>query len=68
MMLEAGVKMAIDRSHANHSNVVSVTSDLVCSLHRGLLEGFVDEVGGAQVVSFNSVAHRLPCRSEIAVT
>ena len=33
MMLEAGVKMAIDRSHANHSNVVSVTSDLVCSLH-----------------------------------
>ena len=33
MMLEAGVKMAIDRSHANHSNVVSVTSDLVFSLH-----------------------------------
>lgn len=33
MMLEAGVKMAIDRSHANHSNILPVTSDLVCSLH-----------------------------------
>lgn len=33
MMLEAGVKMAIDRSHVNHSNILPVTSDLVCSLH-----------------------------------
>lgn len=33
MMLEAGTKMAIERSHASHPNVVSVTSDLVCSLH-----------------------------------
>jgi hypothetical protein len=31
-----------------------------------MLEGFVDEVGGAQVVSFNDLAHRLPCRSQIA--
>ena len=33
MMLEAGVKMAIYRSHVNHSNILPVTSDLVCSLH-----------------------------------
>ncbi len=41
--------------------------ELVCSLHRGLLEGFVDEVGGATVVSFSDLADRTPCSSQIAV-
>lgn len=41
--------------------------DLVCSLHRGQVEGFVDAHGGATVVDFHGLAHRLPCQVEIAL-
>jgi predicted ArsR family transcriptional regulator len=40
--------------------------DLVCSLHHGLVNGFVEEFGGGEVVSFNDLAHRPPCQVEIA--
>lgn len=40
--------------------------DLVCSLHRGLVEGFVDARGDARVVEFHDLADRTPCRVEIA--
>lgn len=36
--------------------------DLVCSLHRGLVEGFVDAMGDASVGEFCSLAHRTPCQ------
>ena len=36
--------------------------DLVCSLHRGLVAGFVDEMGDAEARSFCTVADRTPCR------
>jgi predicted ArsR family transcriptional regulator len=52
-------------THCPFAEMAAAQPELVCSLHRGLLEGFVDEVGGAQVVSFHSVADRTPCRSEI---
>ena len=40
--------------------------DLVCSLHRGLVEGFADARGDGRVVEFHDLAHRAPCRVEIA--
>jgi len=40
--------------------------DLVCGLHRGLVTGFVAEMGDTHVVEFCSVAHRTPCQVEIA--
>jgi predicted ArsR family transcriptional regulator len=43
-------------------------SDLVCGLHCGLIEGMVEGRGGAEVVAFNSLAHRVPCQVELAVT
>ncbi len=36
--------------------------DLVCSLHHGLIAGFVDRMGDAEVRSFCTVADRTPCR------
>ena len=36
--------------------------DLVCSLHRGLVEGFVDAMGDASVGEFCTLAHRTPCQ------
>jgi predicted ArsR family transcriptional regulator len=39
--------------------------DLVCSLHRGLVEGFADTRGDARVVAFHDLADRNPCQVEI---
>jgi predicted ArsR family transcriptional regulator len=35
---------------------------LVCHLHRGLIEGFVDAVGGLAVEGFGTLVDRAPCR------
>ena len=41
--------------------------ELVCGLHRGLVEGFVDTRGGGSVVEFHDLSHRAPCQVEIAL-
>jgi predicted ArsR family transcriptional regulator len=40
--------------------------ELVCSLHRGLVEGFVEARRGGEVVEFHDIADRTPCQVEIA--
>jgi predicted ArsR family transcriptional regulator len=40
--------------------------DLVCALHRGLVTGFVAQMGDAAVTEFCPLASRTPCR--VAVT
>ena len=40
--------------------------DLVCSLHRGLVAGFVAQMGDAEVAEFCSLAHRTPCQVSLA--
>jgi predicted ArsR family transcriptional regulator len=42
--------------------------EVVCSLHRGLVEGLVAGSGDAEVVAFNDLVHRPPCQVEIAPT
>lgn len=49
--------------HCPFADLARAEPDLVCSLHRGMLEGFVDEVGGARVVDFHDLAHRAPCQA-----
>jgi hypothetical protein len=34
----------------------------VCNLHRGLVEGFVEAVGGAGIQGFGTLVDRAPCR------
>jgi predicted ArsR family transcriptional regulator len=40
--------------------------EVVCGLHRGLIEGFVDAYGGGVVVDFGSLVDRRACRVELA--
>jgi predicted ArsR family transcriptional regulator len=40
--------------------------DLVCSLHRGLVAGFVAHMGDAEVAEFCPLAHRTPCQVSVA--
>lgn len=54
-------------THCPFAELAESAPEVVCSLHRGLLEGFVDEVGGAQVVAFHDLADREPCLAQLAV-
>ena len=40
--------------------------ELVCSLHHGLVDGFVDRMGDTQVREFCQLASRTPCRVSVA--
>ncbi len=39
--------------------------DLVCGLHRGLVEGLVEGVGDGRVVAFRSLVDRSPCQVDL---
>ena len=41
--------------------------ELVCNLHRGFIEGFVDELGEGSVVDFRTLADRDPCHVDLVV-
>lgn len=45
--------------------LATVFPDLVCHLHRGIVEGFVAQVGGVQVAHFATIADRDPCRVDL---
>ncbi|MGK2949240.1 MAG: helix-turn-helix transcriptional regulator [Acidimicrobiales bacterium] len=47
-------------------DLAEANPDLVCGLHRGLVEGFAEARGDATVVEFHGLAHRAPCQVEIA--
>jgi predicted ArsR family transcriptional regulator len=48
-------------------DVAEAHPDLVCHLHRGILEGAAELVGGAEISEFATLADARPCRAELAV-
>jgi predicted ArsR family transcriptional regulator len=55
-------------THCPFRELAEANPDLVCSLHRGLVEGFVSARGGASVREFHDLADRTPCQVEIALS
>lgn len=55
-----GVVIAFTR--CPFADLAEANPELVCNLHRGLVEGFVEAVGGAVVDSFGTLVDRAPCR------
>ncbi len=47
--------------------LAEVYPDLVCHLHRGMVEGFVDVPTGVRVAAFHTLADRDPCRVDLAL-
>jgi predicted ArsR family transcriptional regulator len=47
------------------AELAEANPELVCNLHRGLVEGFVDAVGGAAVDQFGTLVDRVPCQVEL---
>jgi predicted ArsR family transcriptional regulator len=49
-------------AHCPFRELAEEHPDLVCALHRGLVEGFVEAVGGGEVDDFHNLVHREPCQ------
>lgn len=62
-----GSDASIAFAHCPFRELAELYPDIVCNLHRGLVEGFVEEFGGARVTGFATLADRDPCRVELAV-
>lgn len=61
---EVGLTVAFTR--CPFRELAETAPDLVCSLHHGLVEGFVEGRGDATVVSFCDIGARTPCQVEVA--
>lgn len=61
---EGGTTIAFTR--CPFRELAEANPELVCSLHRGLVEGFVEARGGGSVLDFHDLADRTPCQVEIA--
>lgn len=52
-------------THCPFRELAEAHPELVCHLHRGLVEGFVDGTGGGQVVAFGTLVDRHPCQVDL---
>jgi predicted ArsR family transcriptional regulator len=52
--------------HCPFAELAEAQPQVVCALHRGMLEGFVDELGDGTVSEFHDLGARSPCRVELA--
>jgi predicted ArsR family transcriptional regulator len=53
-------------THCPYRELAEAHPDLVCNLHRGLIEGFVAARGDAEVTGFGTLVDREPCQVELA--
>ena len=52
--------------HCPFAELAETHPELVCGLHRGLVAGFVSEMGDAEVDEFCTLTSRTPCRVTVA--
>ncbi len=62
---DEGAAATVAFTHCPFRDLAEAHPNLVCNLHRGLVEGFVEEVGGASVVEFRTITDRDPCQVEL---
>ena len=55
-------------AHCPFRELAESNPELLCSLHCGLVEGFVEELGGQRVADFHPIADRTPCRVDLIAT
>jgi predicted ArsR family transcriptional regulator len=53
-------------AHCPFRDLAEAHPELVCAMHRGMVEGFVEGVGGGEVDDFHPLVHRKPCQVTIA--
>ena len=63
--LESSATMAF--AHCPFRDLAIAHPELVCALHRGMVEGFVAERGDGEVTRFGTLLDREPCQVELVV-
>lgn len=63
--VEEGRRATIAFTHCPFRELAEAYPDLVCNLHRGLVEGFVEHSGAARVEDFATIADRDPCHVDL---
>lgn len=58
--------VSVGFGHCPFAELAEAQPHVVCTLHRGMLEGFVDELGGAAVESFHDLSSRTPCMAVLS--
>src|SRR5262245_2280685 len=66
-VVESELGATVAFTHCPFRDLAETHPELVCSLHRGLMEGFVKEVPGARVEAFRSLVDRDPCQMDLSV-
>ena len=54
-------------THCPFAELAAAHPEVVCHLHRGLIQGYVEQIGGASVERFGTLADRDPCQVELSV-
>jgi predicted ArsR family transcriptional regulator len=64
-----GSTTTIAFTHCPFAELATAFPEVVCHIHRGIVEGMVDELGGVDVAveRFATLADRDPCRVDLAV-
>ncbi len=62
-----GGEATVAFAHCPFRELAEQRPDLVCNLHRGLVEGLVDGVGGGRVEGFGTLVDRDPCRVDLSL-
>ncbi len=60
-------RMSVAFGHCPFGELAEAQPQVVCALHRGLMEGFTEEVGGAEVEDFSDLSARDPCRAQVVM-
>jgi predicted ArsR family transcriptional regulator len=66
-VLRGDAEATVAFTHCPFRDLAETDPDLVCGLHRGMVEGFVDVAGGARVTRFHSLLDRTPCQVSLAL-
>jgi predicted ArsR family transcriptional regulator len=61
-----GETTTIGFAHCPFASLAEANPELVCGLHRGMVEGFVEAFADAAVLDFRNLVHRQPCQVELA--
>lgn len=61
-------KVTVAFTHCPFRELAQANPELVCGLHRGMVEGLVDTIGGAQVDAFQNLVARTPCQVDLVPT
>ena len=64
-LADDGQATTIAFTHCPFRELAELFPEVVCHLHRGIVEGFVGHLGGADVLRFGTLADRNPCEVDL---